>query len=110
MKTTKWWLRPGLLGGTRAELRVNYDDAMGNGVMKDSTPQDTALSELITQVLRWRVSEVMHDQSAAFLRVAIPEKNLHRINHMCAMTSESEDSHPIIERQGSAMLREMRRP
>lgn len=72
---------PGLLGANVADFNKLYGNDIEAGMLKDATDQQVAKSERTVQVLRWRVQDVMHDQSADILRSTIPAKTEFRLLH-----------------------------
>lgn len=67
-------IAPGLLGASLTQFRQSYASIIEKGMLKDSTDLERKQSERTTQVLRWQMESVMHDKSAAYLKLSIPTK------------------------------------
>jgi SNF2 family DNA or RNA helicase len=76
-------LAPGLLGKTKSEFRKKYSRVIEKGMLKDSTEKEISECEKAVQVMRWRMSEIMHERSSELLYDHIPAKNEFRISHPC---------------------------
>lgn len=67
-------ISPGLLGKSLSAFRQEYASVIERGMLRDSTDEERLQGERTTQVLRWRMQDVMHDMPATYLKVSIPPK------------------------------------
>lgn len=71
---------PGILAPSLVEFRKKYARDIERGMRSDATEEQRQASERVVQVLRWQMSQMMHDKSDAYLRQSIPSKREYAIH------------------------------
>ena len=76
-------LAPGILGATESDFSRLYARAIEQGMLKDATPSEVRECDKHIKALRWRINDIVCEQSAIILKECIPPKRECCILHDC---------------------------